>query len=60
MLINALEAVRRRVKLLGVVYGIGIAVAAACALLLFTPAMVDTARQRMRERGYLTDEDADG
>ncbi|MEA2710350.1 MAG: hypothetical protein QOF78_2951, partial [Phycisphaerales bacterium] len=36
MLINALEAVRRRVKLLGVVYGIGIAVAAACALLLFT------------------------
>src|SRR3954464_14293683 len=36
MLINALEAVRRRVKMLGVVYGIGIAVAAACALLLLT------------------------
>jgi hypothetical protein len=27
---------------------------------LFTPAMVETARQRMRERGYLTDKDADG
>ena len=36
MLINALEAVRRRVKLLGVMYGVGIAVAAAVGLLLFT------------------------
>ena len=36
MLINALEAVRRRVKLLGVLYGVGIAVAAAVGLLLFT------------------------
>jgi hypothetical protein len=36
MLINALDAVRRRVKLLGVVYGIGIAVAAAVSLLLAT------------------------
>ena len=36
MLINALEAVRRRVKLLGVMYGVGIAIAAAVGMLLFT------------------------
>src|SRR5262249_46233337 len=34
MLMDALAAVRRRVKLLGLVYGIGIAVAAAIGLLL--------------------------
>src|SRR5215475_11812940 len=34
MLMDALQAVRRRVKLLGLVYGIGIAVAAAVGLLL--------------------------
>jgi hypothetical protein len=36
MLMDALQAVRRRVKLLGVVYGVGIAVAVAIALLLTT------------------------
>src|SRR4051812_16909517 len=34
MLMDALHAVRRRVKMLGVVYGMGIAVAAAVSLLL--------------------------
>ena len=36
MLIDALQGIRRRVKLLGVVYGIGIAVAVAVGLLLGT------------------------
>src|SRR3954451_4591581 len=36
MLMDALQSIRRRVKLLGVVYGIGIAVAVAVALLLGT------------------------
>src|SRR3954469_18241668 len=36
MLMDALQAIRRRVKLLGVVYGVGIAVAVAVALLLGT------------------------
>jgi hypothetical protein len=36
MLINSLETVRKRVKLLGVVYGIGIVLAAAVGLLLAT------------------------
>ena len=36
MLIDALQGIRRRVKLLGVVYGVGIAVAVAIALLLGT------------------------
>src|SRR6476660_6986215 len=36
MRIDALQGIRRRVKLLGVVYGVGIAVAVAVALLLGT------------------------
>lgn len=36
MLMDALQAVRRRVKFLGVAYGVGIAVALAVGLLLFT------------------------
>ena len=36
MLINALAGVRRKVKFLGVAYGVGIAVAAAVLLLLLT------------------------
>src|SRR5947207_4009404 len=36
MLIDALQGIRRRVKLLGVVYGVGIAVAVAVGLLLGT------------------------
>src|SRR3954469_2803795 len=36
MLMDALQAIRRRVKVLGVVYGVGIAVAVAVGLLLGT------------------------
>src|SRR5438094_770811 len=36
MLMDALQTIRRRVKLLAVFYGVGIAVALAVALLLFT------------------------
>ena len=36
MLIDALQGIRRRVKMLGVVYGVGVAVAVAVALLLAT------------------------
>src|SRR5687768_10880619 len=36
MLIDALHGLRRKVKMLGVVYGVGIAVAAAVGLLLLT------------------------
>src|SRR6266496_3683638 len=35
MLMDALQGVRRKVKLLGVAYGIGLAIAAAIALILF-------------------------
>ena len=36
MLIDALNGIRRRVKILGVAYGVGVALAAAIGLLLFT------------------------
>src|SRR4051812_41155983 len=36
MLINSLESVRKRLKLLGVVYGVGVVLAGAVALLLAT------------------------
>src|SRR4051794_27113240 len=36
MLIDALQGVRRRVKMLGIVYGIGVALACAIGLLLLT------------------------